>query len=323
MVAMLEGTSTVAVKKRPAPAKQSGYSASDLRQVVKGVRGEVLFRAALAPYTSFRIGGPADVYVMPEDAEALGQLVVQARALRVPLFVMGGSNVLVRDGGIRGVVVGLSKLRTIRDEGQSVLYADAGVGMPTLLKNAISRSLSGLEWAAGIPGTVGGCLVMNAGTKLGEMSSAVKGVRVVDSKGAIREYPASALHFTYRRTQVPSGIVVGVWLQLKSGSRDRIGMEVKNYLKYRKDTQPLSLPSAGCVFKNPEPQSAGQLIEEVGMKGARIGDAQVSEKHANFMVNQGQATAEEVLALIKQVGKAVEQQKGVTLQLELKIVGSP
>lgn len=323
MTVMSEGVCTVGVKKVLAPVKQSGHSPSDLREAVKGVRGDVLFNESLAPYTSFRIGGPADVYVIPEDAEALGQLVVQARGLRIPLFVLGGTNVLIRDGGLRGVVVGLSKLHEIRDEGQGVLYAEAGVGMPTLLKNAVSRSLSGLEWAAGIPGTVGGCLVMNAGTKLGEMSSAVKGVRIVDSKGAIQDYPASDLHFTYRRTHVPAGIVVGVWLQLEPGSRETIGMEVKNYLKYRKETQPLSLPSAGCVFINPEPQSAGQLIEEVGMKGARIGDAQVSEKHANFMVNQGQATADDVLALIKQVGKAVEQQKGVTLQLELKIIGSP
>lgn len=319
---MIEGGCVVGVKKGVVQPKRSGRSPSDIRQVVKGIRGEVLFNAPLRHYTSFRIGGPADVYVMPEDAEALGQLVVQARALRIPLFVLGGTNVLVRDGGLRGVVVGLSKLRVIRDEDQGVLYADAGVGMPTLLKHAISRSLSGLEWAAGIPGTVGGCLVMNAGTNLGEMSSVVKGIRLVDSKGAIRDCPASALHFTYRRTQVPSGIVVGVWVQLKPGSREQIGMVVKNYLKYRKETQPLSLPSAGCVFKNPETQSAGQLIQEVGMKGARIGDAQVSEIHANFMVNRGEAKADEVLALIKKVGKAVERQKGITLQLELKIVGN-
>ncbi len=320
---MSEGIGLVSVKKTHRVVKKSGIPLADLRAAVKGVRGEVLFHASLAPYTSFRIGGPADVYVMPEDAEALGRLVIQARGLKIPVFVLGGTNVLVRDGGLRGVVVGLTKLHDIRDEGKGVLYSEAGVVMPSLVKYAITRSLSGLEWAAGIPGTVGGCLVMNAGTRLGEMSNAVKAVRIVNDQGEIQDFPAEALHFTYRRTQTPPGIVVGVWVQLQPGEREVIDREVKNYLKYRKDTQPLSLPSAGCVFKNPEPNSAGQLIEAVGMKGARIGDAQVSEKHANFMVNQGKATAKDVLALIKQVGKAVEAQTGVTLQLELKIVGSP
>ncbi|MGH7255773.1 MAG: FAD-binding protein, partial [Nitrospirales bacterium] len=154
-----------------------------IKAAVKGIRGEVRFQAPLRDYTSFRIGGPADALVVPADVEDLARLVVQARAQRVPVFVLGGTNLLVRDGGIRGLVVTLSKLTAVRDEPDAVVYAEGGVGMPTLMRHAISRSLSGLEWAAGIPGTVAGCVVMNAGTRLGEMKDSVKGVRLIDPRG--------------------------------------------------------------------------------------------------------------------------------------------
>jgi UDP-N-acetylmuramate dehydrogenase len=295
----------------------------DLRAVVTGLRGEVRFDAPLREFTSFRIGGPADVLVIPADVEDLSLLVSQARSEKIPIFVIGGTNLLVQDGGIRGVVVNLSRLNRIKEEPGSVVYAEGGVGMPTLLRYAISHALTGLEWAAGIPGTVAGCVVMNAGTRLGEMKGAVKAVRVVDRHGEILDVPASRIRFSYRRALLPRGIVAGVWLQLKSASRDKIAGIVKDYLRYRKDTQPLTLPSAGCVFKNSDRRPAGQLIEAAGLKGLRMGDAQVSEKHANFIVNVGQARAADVVALIKKVGHTVEQRTGVTLELELKIVGQP
>jgi UDP-N-acetylmuramate dehydrogenase len=294
-----------------------------LLEAVRGVRGEVKFDEPLGPYTSFRIGGPADLLVVPEDVEDVCRVVRQARAAKVPIFVLGGTNLLVRDGGIGGAVVVLSKLSAMRVEDGHVVYAEGGVGMPTLMKFAMSRSLSGLEWAAGIPGTVAGCVVMNAGTRLGEMRDVLAGVRLVDPQGGLADYRASAIRFSYRKAFLPRGIVVGAWLQMKPGSRERIEAAVKDYLRHRKDTQPLALPSAGCVFKNPGATAAGRLIESVGLKGARVGDAQVSEKHANFVVNLGHARASDVIALIKQVGRAVEERAGVTLELELKIVGRP
>ncbi len=293
----------------------------NLRDVVDGVAGEVRFNAPLRDYTSFRIGGPADVLVVPKDLDALVRLLKQADRAKCPVFVVGGTNLLVRDGGIRGVVVSLSQLTRITDEGDGVLYAEAGVGMPSLMQSAAKRALSGLEWAAGIPGTVAGCVVMNAGTRLGEMRSAVKAVRVVSPRGVVADYPASALRFGYRRAKVPRGVIAGVWLQLKSATREQIGKVVKDYLHYRKATQPLTLPNAGCVFKNLEEASAGKLVEAAGMKGVRIGDAQVSPKHANFVVNLGRARAADVLALIRKVRGAVKRKTGKTLQLELKIVG--
>jgi UDP-N-acetylmuramate dehydrogenase len=162
---------------------------------------------------------------------------------------------------------------------------------------------------------------MNAGTRLGEMKDSVKAIRMVLPDGSLVEIPATKIEFTYRRAKLPPGIVVGVWLQLKPGVRSEIEKVVKDYLHYRRDTQPLMLPSAGCVFKNPPNDSAGRVVEAVGLKGARVGDAQISEKHANFIVNQGKASAKDVLALIKKVRGQVARRTGVKLDLELKLVG--
>ncbi len=297
------------------------FTQADVRAAMAGLRGSVSFQAPLREYTSFKIGGPADVVVEPSDIEDLCLVVLQARARKIPLFVVGGTNLLVRDGGIRGIVVSLARLRGIKEELGSVLYAEGGVGMPTLIGYAIRHSLAGLEWAAGIPGTVAGCVVMNAGTKLGEMKDSVKALRMVNMKGQIVDLEAAQVKFEYRRALLPRGIVVGVWLQLKQGVRSEIERVVKDYLHYRRDTQPLAMPSAGCVFKNPPNDSAGRLIEVCGLKGVRVGDAEVSMKHANFMVNRGQASAADVMALIGKVRSEIRRRAGVRLGLELKIVG--
>ncbi len=292
-----------------------------VQSAVAGIRGMVRFNAPLSEYTSFRIGGPADVLVEPADVEDVIRLVKQTHEQKLPIFVLGGTNLLVRDKGIRGVVVSLAKLRAIKEESGAVLYAEGGVGMPTLIGHAIRRSLAGLEWAAGIPGTVAGCVVMNAGTKLGEMKDSVKAVRVVLANGEVLDCPSEAIAFGYRQAALPVGIVVGVWLQLRPGVRADIEKVVKDYLRYRRETQPLTLPSAGCVFKNPANDSAGRVVEAAGLKGVSVGDACVSTKHANFIVNQGRASATDVLALIKKVRAQVARKTGVKLELELKLVG--
>lgn len=292
-----------------------------LESAVAGVRGVVRFDAPLKEYTSFHIGGPADVLVEPADVEDIVRLTRQTHEQKLPIFVLGGTNLLVRDKGIRGVVVSLGKLRAIKEEPGFVLYAEGGVGMPTLIGHAIRRSLAGLEWAAGIPGTVAGCVVMNAGTRLGEMKDSVKAVRIVSPKGALTDCSAEAIEFGYRRATLPLGVVVGVWLQLRSGVRADIEKVVKDYLHYRRETQPLTLPSAGCVFKNPLNDSAGRVVEAAGFKGTSVGDAQVSIKHANFIVNQGQASASDVLSLIKKIRTGIVRKMGIKLELELKVVG--
>ncbi|QPD05616.1 MAG: UDP-N-acetylenolpyruvoylglucosamine reductase 2 [Candidatus Nitrospira kreftii] len=303
------------------PKPRSRSKVHRLQLAVAGLRGTVRFHAPLKEYTSFQIGGPADVLVQPADVEDVIRLSRQTSEQRVPIFVLGGTNVLIRDKGIRGVVVSLAKLRAIKEEPGAVLYVEGGVGMPTLIGYAIRRSLTGLEWAAGIPGSVAGCVVMNAGTRLGEMKSSVKAVRIVSPKGTVIDRQAETIDFAYRRSTLSPGIIVGVWLQLKPGLRSDIEKVVKDYLRYRRDTQPLSLPSAGCVFKNPKNDSAGRVVEVAGLKGAAVGDACVSTKHANFIVNQGQASARDVLSLIRKVRAQVARQTGIKLELELKLVG--
>ena len=309
------------VVSKAAKRRAGRVPATILQRVVTGLRGRSSFNEPLENHTSFKIGGPADVLVEPVDVEDVARVVKQAAANKVPIFVLGGTNVLIRDGGIRGVVMSLSKLRAIREETGHVLYAEGGVGMPTLIGYAVRRGLTGVEWGAGIPGTVAGCVVMNAGTRLGEMKDAVKAVRLVTPKGAVVDLSASDIEFEYRHARLPRGVVVGVWFQLQAGVRADIEKTVKDYLQYRKDTQPLALPSAGCVFRNPPRDSAGRLVEGAGLKGARVGDAQVSERDANFVVNVGKARAKDVLDLIKKVRREVRRQTGVSLDLELRVVG--
>ncbi len=293
----------------------------DLKTALLGIRGEVVFDAPLAELTSLRIGGPADVVVNPEDVHDLCQIVRQSYVAQVPIMALGGTNLLVQDGGIRGVVLSLSKLAAIEKEDDQLVFAEAGVRMPTLLGFAVHHALSGIEWAAGIPGTVGGAVVMNAGTKLGEMKHCVDAIQMVNPEGRLITYPAEDLSFAYRSVSLPKGIVVGVWLRFISASRDNIKSRTKSYLQYRKQSQPLSQPNAGSVFKNPQGTTAGRLIEEVGLKGCRVGDAQVSTKHANFIVNLGHARSTDVLRLIETIQQEVLRRTGIRLELEWKVVG--
>lgn len=293
----------------------------DIVFALKGLRGKVDFDVPLRELTTLKIGGPADVLFIPEDFEDLCQLMRQAWVSQLPVIVLGGTNVLIRDGGVKGIVVLLSQLTRIQDQKYSVVYAEAGVRMPTLLGHTISRSLSGLEWAAGIPGTLGGAVAMNAGTHLGEMKDCLKAIHFVNREGQLMIYPASSISFSYRHTALPEGVVVGAWIQLTSSVISKIESPATSYLQFRKDTQPLTQLNAGSVFKNPPHVSAGQLIEEANFKGFQIGDAQVSTKHANFIVNLGQASATDVIFLVKKVQQTVFERTGIMLELEWKIIG--
>jgi len=297
------------------------FDRRSLRQVLKGINGEIKFHEPLAAYTSLQIGGPADALVFPADVDDLCRLVRQAKMGNVPVFVLGGTNVLIRDRGIRGIVIQLKQLNQIRLEPHHVLYAQAGARMPTVLGYATRHQLSGLEWAAGIPGTVGGGVITNAGTKLGEMRDVLTAIELVTDAGTRKCVDASKLSFAYRYARVPKRVIVGAWLQLSQTTKAQVESLTKHYLRYRKDTQPLTLPNAGSVFKNPQGQSAGSLIEQVGLKGTRIGDAQISTKHGNFIVNVGQARAADVMRLIRKVRRTVAQKSGVTLELELRTAG--
>lgn len=294
-----------------------------LQRAVQSVAGEIRWNEPLAPLLSLQTGGVADVLVFPSDVEDVIRIIQGARAEDLPLVVIGGTNVIVRDKGVRGIVMQLKQLDRIHEEANHVVYAQAGVRLPRLMQFALGRNLSGMEWAAGIPGTIGGGVVMNAGTRLGEMKDILQAVDYVNARGQRLRKEASDLSFAYRKTTLPKGVVVGAWVRLVPSTRKHIEVITKSYLRYRRDTQPLTIPNAGSVFKNPQGNSAGQLIEAAGLKGMRIGDAEVSTKHANFIVNRGTATAAQILALIRRVQRTVAKHAGVRLQLEWKVLGEP
>ena len=292
-----------------------------LQRAVQHAQGEVRWSEPMAPFTSLQVGGPADVLVIPTDVEDVIRVIQGARAEGIPCVVLGGTNVVVRDKGIRGIVMHLKHLTGIHEENHQVVYAQAGVRLPLLMQFALGRNLSGMEWAAGIPGTVGGGVVMNAGTRLGEMKDVLGAVDIVNLRGHRVWVDASTMSFAYRKAILPKGIVVGARLQLTLSTREQIEAKTKAYLRYRRTTLPLSIPNAGSVFKNPPGDSAGRLVEAAGLKGARVGDAEVSTMHANFIVNRGSATAAQLLALIRKVRQTVERKFGVRLQLEWKVIG--
>ena len=294
---------------------------SELRTAIKDVSGAVFWNEPLSRHTSLKIGGPADVMVIPDTLEGLQRLVVQSHQNHVPVFVMGGTNLLIRDGGIGGIVVKLSRLQKIRVLNETHLEAEAGALASRVARYASQQGLTGLEFALGIPGTIGGTVTMNAGTREGEIADVLTKLRILKSDGDLREIARSEMAFGYRWSRLPQGIIIAARLRLKKGHKAQIQQRMQYFSHYRKTTQPLQLPNAGSVFKNVNGHFAAQLIDSVGLKGCRIGDAQVSERHANFIVNRGKATARDVLQLIHKIGKRVEDKTGVTLELELKIVG--
>jgi UDP-N-acetylmuramate dehydrogenase len=283
--------------------------------------GDVRQHEPMSRHTTMKAGGEADLLVVPKDVGELRRTVLAAHRAGLPVIVLGGSNIIVRDGGIAGVVVKLSRLNRIRFIGRDCLEAEAGVLLPRLARAAARAGLSGLEFAIGIPGTVGGSIVMNAGTREGELAPRVEAVTMMRLDGELVTLERDTLHFRYRRAELPQGCVVSARFALKPAPAAEIETTMKRMLGVRTATQPLHSPSAGCVFKNPPGDSAGRLIEAAGLKGYRIGDAQVSERHANFIINRGHARAHDILMLIRHVGRQVERQFGVTLELEVKIIG--
>ena len=286
------------------------------------LRGEALRAAPLAARTSIRVGGPADLLVRPADADDLVACLRGARELGAPVHVLGGgANTLVADRGVRGVVV-----RLPAELGGETLEAPRLVlpaGLPTarVVQRAHGLGLVGCEFLRGIPGTLGGALAMNAGTPAGEMRDVVTHVELASADGA-RELPAKELGFAYRTCRLPPGAVVTrIGLLLRAGDVTRAARAMDDDWARRSATQPLELPSFGSTFRNPPGDFAGRLLQEAGLKGARIGGAEVSALHANFVVNRGGATARDVILLMRQMRDAVRERFGVTLETEVRLVG--
>jgi len=306
---------------------------SALRGVLEAEIGDrLLVDEPLSAHTSYRIGGPADLFVRVESQDELCRVVALARERQVPYFLFGaGTNILVSDKGIRGLVIenrARGSRIEVREEG-AILWAEAGVLLRDLAEESVRRGLAGLEWAVGIPGTVGGAVVGNAGAYGGYVSDILTQVAVLRTNGGIQEIMAEELEFGYRtsRFKAPNRerkaampVILAAQFKLQPESVRVLRERVAEYAQRREARQP-SEPSAGSVFKRTAQYPAGFLIEQAGLNGKRIGDAQISTKHANFIVNLGQARASEVKALMDKARDAVLKQFGIRLELEQELVG--
>ena len=284
----------------------------------------VIFDEPMSKHTTFRIGGPADVFAMPETYEQIGEILKLCKAEGLPFFVLGnGSNLLVSDKGYRGVIIQMDRnMQEIRLEGNTI-RACAGALLSSIAVAARNASLTGFEFAGGIPGTLGGACMMNAGAYGGEMKDVLKEVMVMTRDGEILTLPAEKLEMGYRTSIIKKMgyLVLEAVISLEKGDEEAIRDRMKELSDLRTQKQPLDLPSAGSTFKRPEGYFAGKLIMDSGLRGCRIGGAQVSEKHCGFVVNADGATAGDVRALMDHVIQVVKEKYGVTLEPEVKFLG--
>ena len=295
-----------------------------LKIIFKDVRGEKKFNELMRNYTSFRIGGDADLLIFPENIDDLKNVLCICHDKKIPLFILGfGTNLLIKDGGIRGVVVSLNEgFKEIRIAGDEMITAGAGAGLQVLVNFALKNELAGMEFAVGIPGSVGGAVIMNAGIRDGEMKDIVKSVKIMTDDGETKVLKNEDIGFSYRNSDFPEGsVVLETDIVLKNGNSRDIKKMMKLLIADRKSKQPLSSYCAGSVFKNPPNDFAGRLIELAGLKAFSIGDAAVSEVHSNFIVNRGKAAASDVLRLIEIIKERVFTKTGISLEEEIKIVG--
>lgn len=283
-------------------------------------RSRVQVNEPLARYANWRVGGPADVLLIARSRDELVEAVSLARGANAPVTILGyGANVLISDKGIRGLVI-VNRAEHIEFQGELV-EVDSGANLVSLARRALEEGVGGLECLIGIPGTIGGAIVGNAGTKYDWISRRVETVAVLDADGMVRQVPASEMEFGYRTSRVKrSGeLVLGARLRGRKADRSVIEERMKEFLAERK-TQP-SGPSTGSVFKNPDGDYAGRLIEACGLKGSRIGGAKISEVHANFIINDRQATAQDIRSLIETAKAAVREKHGVVLEEEVRYLG--
>lgn len=302
---------------------------STLREKLRDiVSGKVLFNEIMSRHTSIDVGGMADALVSPETVKELGQIITCLRHYKTPFIPVGnGTNLIVRDGGYRGVIISMKGLNNItlnkRNAGQASISTGAGAALSEIVHMATEESLAGMEFCAGIPGSVGGAVKMNAGAYGSEIKDALEEIELLNNSGEIRELKRNALTFEYRNLDLPEGsVITGATFLLKEGIREQIQGRINEILGMRKNKHPLEFRNSGSIFKNPKGGvPAGQIIDELGLKGLQIGGAKISEKHGNFIINLGQAKAGDIIALIDMVKKKVKDERGITLETEVKIIG--
>lgn len=294
------------------------------QELEKKVGGPVFSRVSMKAHATWRVGGPADLLLIPKTEEDVISALDFAKARHLPVTVIGnGSNILVGDGGIRGLTLKIAGGLYFYQIKENKITAGAGILLPRLAHLALLSELSGLEFVPGIPASLGGAVVMNASAFGQQLGDLVKEVVAVDLNGRYQILKRADLSFNYRWSffQEKNLIILKVVLFLKPANAFEIAERMEYNLTYRKKTQPLGLPTAGSVFRNPPGSYAGRLIEMAGLKGLRIGDAQVSEKHANFIINRGNATAAQIIALMEIIRERVKTEFGISLVPEVRLVG--
>lgn len=287
------------------------------------VRGQLTENAPLAPLSWFRVGGPADILFEPKDREDLVEFLA-AKPADIPLTAIGvGSNLLIRDGGVRGVVVRFGRaMAGMERHGETGLRVGAGAIDPAVAAFARDAELSGLEFLTGVPGTIGGALRMNAGAYGGDMQSITRRATLLDAAGGLHELEAAQIGFRYRHSEIPEDwIFIEALLEGVPGNRDEIAARMAEIRAAREESQPLRTRTGGSTFANPEGQHAWQLIDRAGCRGLSKGAAQISEKHCNFLINRGGATAAEIEALGEEVRARVQQSSGILLRWEIRRIG--
>lgn len=286
--------------------------------------GKILYNEPMKNHTSFKIGGPADILVIPDNEQDIIDAIKFCRNNDVKYFIMGnGTNLLVKDTGIRGVVIKVANGFDKIDVNNDILICQSGALLSKIAKVALRNSLAGFEFASGIPGSIGGAITMNAGAYGGEMKDIVTKVKVLDRDNNVVEFTNDEMKFRYRGSEVIDQelVVLGVEIKLEKEEYSLIDEKMRDFTDRRISKQPLEFPSGGSTFKRPEGYYAGKLIDDAGLRGVRYRDAQVSEKHCGFIINTGEATFEDVITLIKTVQKIVHDKFGVKLETEIKIIG--
>lgn len=284
----------------------------------------ILYNEPMKNHTSFKLGGPADIFIEPDNTEELAKAVASLREHTIPYYIIGnGSNLLVSDNGLRGSTVKIGEKFGSVNINEDRIIAECGILLSTLSKTAAKSSLTGMEFASGIPGALGGAITMNAGAYGGEMKDIIEWVEVLDENLKLKRLQNSEMEFGYRKSVVElrKYIVIRCCIKLKKGNQDEINSIMAELTEKRKTKQPLHLPSAGSTFKRPEGYFAGKLIEDAGLRGFSLGGAQVSALHCGFVVNNGGATAQDVYDLIRHVQKTVYDKFKVKLETEIKILG--
>ncbi len=301
---------------------------NEVKEILENINaGKILYDEPMSRHTSLCVGGSTDALVMVENEDQLIAVIKRLEEKKIKFFPAGNlTNVIVRDGGYRGAILLMTGMKEIRcqhvKEGGGLIYAQAGAGLSRVVNLSVAEELTGCEFCSGIPGSIGGAVRMNAGAYGREMKDVIESVTVINADGVRKTIKEEDITFSYRKTSFPADtIILKAVFKLEKGERWKIKEKINDILQWRQEKHPLDYPSAGSIFKNIPGQPAGRLIEDIGLKGITAGGAQISSKHANFIINRDKATAADILTLIELVQFRAKQEKGVDLETEVVVIG--